>query len=103
MQSELASFKNTKLYKKETFNSLKTGIQNASPFYISVFLCGDEESGHYACIDVHLTTAYNPGMRLMPLPVIYWLSKSKCAPSFFNVLDKNGQKVLTFYTTHRLL
>ena len=36
----------------------------------SQFLCGDEESGHYACIDVHLTTAYNPEMRLMPLPVI---------------------------------
>ena len=34
------------------------------PFH---FLCGDEESGHYACIDVHLTTAYNPGMRLMLL------------------------------------
>ncbi len=36
----------------------------------TVFLCGDEEKGHHACIDGHLTTACNPGMRLMPLPVI---------------------------------
>ena len=33
------------------------------------FLHGDEENGHHACIDGHLTTAYNPGMRLLPLPV----------------------------------
>ena len=48
----------------------KVNEQNTPGFAREYFLCGDEESGHYACIDVHLTTAYNPGMRLMPLPVI---------------------------------
>ena len=30
----------------------------------------DGKNGYHACIDGHLTTVYNPGMRLMPLPVI---------------------------------
>ena len=37
---------------------------------MAVFCDGDEENGHHACLDGHLTTAYNPGMRLMTLPVI---------------------------------
>ena len=54
------------------------------------FLNGDEKNGHLACIDGHLTTAYNPGMRLMPPPVIianlssdlFIISKILCAFNF---------------------